>query len=106
MPGAVAGMVNGCCSGRTAAAVGQKGGSSEAPGAFQPPPPPPALPAGAGAGAAEAQGSLSAAAPPPKPPAPAPRWVLTTFAVADLRLGPTSSTSTSYTVRFSPSLVS
>ena len=49
--------------------------------------------------------------PPPKPPpvlppplkSPPPRWTRLTFAVAYRRDGPTSSTSSSTTVRFSPS---
>src|SRR3954471_11654925 len=76
--------------------VDQKGGSSEdaggvdqgslAPPPEKPPPPPP----------------------PPNPPPPPPslRAARVTLAVAYRRLGPTSSTSSSTTVRFSPSFVS
>src|SRR5207342_3708810 len=44
--------------------------------------------------------------PPPYEPPPPERLVLLTLAVAYFRLGPTSSTSSSTTVRFSPSRVS
>src|SRR3954470_4724914 len=73
----------------------QKGGSSVGPAGGDPgslpplpppkPPPPP---------------------PPPKPPPPSPRAARVTLAVAYRREGPISSTSSSTTVRFSPSLVS
>src|SRR5699024_7452872 len=86
-------------------AAGQNGGSSEYP---------PAAPACG----AEPHGS-SAGAPPPAPPPPPPpdrpepnpppesdREILFTFAVAYRSAGPISSTSSSTTVRFSPSRVS
>ena len=66
-------------------------------------------PAGAEDDAAAHGSSLneSAAAGAEYPPfAPAERWAFVTFAVALRSYGPTSSTSTSKTVRFSPSLVS
>src|SRR5262245_32307538 len=100
---------SGCCR------RSQKGGSSlaapppppEAHGSL--PPPPPELgwlpPAGG-----LAHGSLPPPPEPPwpcQPPDPAPeRVVFATLAVALRRLGPTSSTSISKTVRFSPSRVS
>src|SRR5690606_30766261 len=96
-------LVRGCCcleGGSRSAA--QNGGSSE-----KPPPPPAggALPHGSSAGAPAPAG---AAAPPPPnpPPPPPPRLTLLTLAVAYRRDGPISSTSSSTTVRFSPSLVS
>src|ERR1017187_8945352 len=74
--------------------MAQNGGSSEVP-------PPGALAHGSSAGAG------AAALPPPNPPLSAPeRLDFVTLADA-LRIdGPTSSTSTSKTLRFSPSLVS
>src|SRR5690606_15093526 len=76
--------------------VAQNGGSSSKL-------PPAAAPVGA-AGVADAHGS-SVADPEPKPP-PDERDIFCTLAVAYRSDGPISSTSTSKTVRFSPSLVS
>src|SRR5918997_4947514 len=79
--------------------LSQKGGSSEGPagvdqGSLAPPPPPPKPP--------------PPLPPPPKPPPPppSPRAARVTLAVAYRSEGPISSTSSSMTVRFSPSLVS
>src|SRR3954447_19715040 len=69
-----------------------------------PPPSPPPPPPPWGATGWLAHGSSP---PPPKPPPPPlPRVTRVTLAVAYFRLGPTSSTSSSMTVRFSPSRVS
>src|ERR1700749_2255524 len=86
----------------------QKGGSSS------PPPNDPdagALPHGSSAGAPRwLAGAAPGGAPPPPPPKPPPppplRLALLTLAVAYRSEGPISSTSTSTTVRFSPSRVS
>src|ERR1700761_8015548 len=89
----------------------QKGGSSS------PPPKEPeagALPHGSSAGALAAWGAAERDPPPPPPPPPEPkpppppplRLALLTLAVAYRSEGPISSTSTSTTVRFSPSRVS
>src|SRR5699024_1249971 len=84
--------------------AGQNGGSSS-----EAPPNDPAcgaLPHGASpppAGAPPPEPPLNP--PPPKPPEP-PRPTLSTFAVANFSEGPISSTSSSTTVRFSPSRVS
>src|SRR5699024_8578994 len=58
------------------------------------------------AGGAEPHGSSEAPKPPPPPPEEPPRPTLFTLAVAKRRDGPISSTSSSTTVRFSPSFVS
>src|SRR5437588_6318929 len=88
---------------RGGSAGDQNGGSSLNP-------PPPEL-----TGGAEPHGSSAGAPPrlpppppPPNPPPPSPleRAALFTLAVAYRSEGPTSSTSSSTTVRFSPSLVS
>src|SRR3954449_7439153 len=76
----------------------QKGGSSDGPagvaqGSLDPPPPP-------------EEPKPPPPPPPEKPPPPSPREALVTFAVAYRSEGPISSTSSSMTVRFSPSLVS
>src|SRR5699024_5789785 len=84
--------------------AGQNGGSSS-----EAPPNDPAcgaLPHGSSpppAGAPPPEPPLNP--PPPKPPEP-PRPTLSTFAVANFSEGPISSTSSSTTVRFSPSRVS
>src|SRR3954451_25258308 len=77
----------------------QKGGSSDGPagvdhGSLAPPPPPPPLP------------PKPPQPPPPLKPPPSPREARVTLAVAYRSEGPISSTSSSMTVRFSPSLVS
>src|SRR5665648_1058437 len=81
----------------------QNGGSSEAPpgagvahGSLSKPPPPEALP----------EAPPPEAPPPEKPPPPPERWARVTLADAYRSEGPTSSTWSSTTVRFSPSLVS
>src|SRR6266508_4335524 len=77
---------------RSSTALDQNGGSSLNWPLFRPPPA--ALP------------ELSDEPPPPPPPPPPPREARSTLAVANFRLGATSSASTSVTERFSPSGVS
>src|SRR3954454_614359 len=90
--------------------VCQKGGSSSAP---LKEPDAGALPHGSSLGCSELRGAPPPPAPPPpppplpKPPPPPPlRLALFTLAVAYFSDGPISSTSSSTTVRFSPSRVS
>src|SRR5665811_759671 len=88
--------------------VDQNGGSSEAPpgagvahGSLSKPPPPEAPPE-----APPPEAPPPEAPPPENPPPPPERWARVTLADAYRREGPTSSTWSSTTVRFSPSRVS
>src|ERR1700712_328282 len=84
--------------------TGQNGGSSSAP---LNEPDAGALPHGSSLGASLLAGRDPPPPPPPKPPPPPPlRLALLTLAVAYFSDGPISSTSSSTTVRFSPSRVS